>query len=907
MALKETVQNFIREVLGREKGRQENSKVDDMMGKLPSHLSFLVGGGISDIAKYLQMEDDIKSRYMDYEDMDDLPELSAALDIYCLTGDTLVHTLAGPVSIRELAERGGEHLVYSYDVESQSVVVGRAVNARLTIKKAEVWRIVLDNGRVIRATANHPFMMRDGNYTRVDHLKPGDEVMPFSSRLGRAGYLEVFQPGWMVGDTKRWQPNYQIVGRFKYGRGTRRNEHVHHSDFDKLNDVLENIEYLTREQHAAKHSAQGGHAVVWTDGMRKQQALRMRGNQYSKGNVLSSETRARMGAAHRGTVQSEEWVQKRTDVRRIDQPMMMSIRCLAEQGKRPSEISKTVGCSWSTAMRYSRGGGGYNLDRLLVNHRVLRIERAGNEDVYDLEVPQYHNFAVEGIFVHNSDDSTQPQVVSGESLWVEGQNQELVDDLNNMLHQRVGVEDELWGIVRNMNKYGNDFEELLVKDGEGVIGLNFMPTPLVRAIVDRTWTTLGYKYHPEGKFSKTSEEDFKAYLEKRKIAPVGEVIFEDWEVAHFKLGSRRRWDVYGTSVLEAARWIWRRLVLLEDSMLIYRLTRAASRFVFFVDIGDKSGAEAWKHLNNVKNEFKKKKFVNTSGHLDMRYNPLANDEDIFIPVRGGKRSAEIETLQGPIYGAIDDVEYFKDKLYAAIKIPKSYLGFEEDVSAKALLSQEDIRFSRTILRIQREIRNGFRRICKVHLAAKGIDPADVDFDVMMTIPSAIFEQAYLQVLQARAEVADKMKDFVSMPWLLKEIFHFSEAEIAEMERQRAQADADGGPTFDLSNVPSDAGIPVEVPMGSDINQQVLQALKSAGLSTKKIMSDRITLGLAKDKLDKSLRSLYGKQDGKRMEQKMDSLLKHDQGLAKRLDALQSLLTELKHGMAVKKHQEHYTH
>ena len=159
---------------------------------------------------------------------------------------------------------------------------------------------------------------------------------------------------------------------------------------------------------------------------------------------------------------------------------------------------------------------------------------------------------------------------------------------------------------------------------------------------------------------------------------------------------------YGSSVLEAARRIWRQLILIEDAMMVYRVIRAPERRVFYIDVGNVPPEDVANYVEQAKNSLKVNKVVGSSGgNVDLRYNPMAVDEDYFIPVRGGDSGTRIDSLAGgQNTSAIEDVQYIQKKLFAALKIPKAYLGYDEEVGSKATLAQEDIRFSRSIARIQ---------------------------------------------------------------------------------------------------------------------------------------------------------------------------------------------------------------
>ncbi|MEM2174489.1 MAG: portal protein, partial [Candidatus Micrarchaeia archaeon] len=309
----------------------------------------------------------------------------------------------------------------------------------------------------------------------------------------------------------------------------------------------------------------------------------------------------------------------------------------------------------------------------------------------------------------------------------------------------------------------------------------------VKVVVDKKGFPIGYcqSFSP---YRRMTEQEFRSVLEGKTPLSKDEQVFEDWEVVHFKLGGRQRWDIYGVGILEPARWIWRRLMLLEDAILIYRLTRAPARRVFYVDVGNLPPDQALDYLEKVKAMYRKRKFVDpATGRLDFRYNPLSQDEDFFVPVRGGKRTTEIEVLSGMEYTGIEDLEYFRSKLFAALKIPKAYIGYEGEVT-RATLSAEDVRFARTVMRIQREIRLGIRHICNVHLASFGIQPALVDFDVLMQVPSAILELAQVEILKSRAELAEALGNLFPVEWILQNVFHLSDAEIDNLLKALKKAE-----------------------------------------------------------------------------------------------------------------------
>lgn len=387
-----------------------------------------------------------------------------------------------------------------------------------------------------------------------------------------------------------------------------------------------------------------------------------------------------------------------------------------------------------------------------------------------------------------ADDASQPDVRRQRTVWINSENERITEIGDRLFHRTLRMDEEIWDIARQLVKMGNDFEEILVTE-DGVRGLNFLPAEMMRRVEGVRGELFGYVQTLDGKIGYT-EEEHKKLLDRRFSEHFGgqeqesEIGFEHWEIAHFRLRSKQRRSVYGHSVLEPARWIWRRLILLEDSALIYRLQRAPERFAFYVDVGDLPPAEALAWLNRVRQMHRKKKFVNPqTGKLDLKYETLAQDDDFYVPVRKGVEGTRIETLGAPQWQHMDDVNYFRDQLFAAIKIPRAYLGLDEGV-VRAVLSSQDVRFARTVLRVQRELRNGLAKIMRVHLAALNVDPFAYDFDVEMTVPSSIFELAQMEAQNARADLASRMREFVSLHWVLSRIFNFSDDEIEQLIKER---------------------------------------------------------------------------------------------------------------------------
>ena len=234
--------------------------------------------------------------------------------------------------------------------------------------------------------------------------------------------------------------------------------------------------------------------------------------------------------------------------------------------------------------------------------------------------------------------------------------------------------------------------------------------------------------------------------------------------------------------------IFRSLRLAEDAMLVYRLSRAPERRIFYVDVGNLPTSKAEVFMERLKEKFKKEKFYNSNtGNIDARYNPLSADEDFFVPHRNNK-GTKIETLPGAQnLGDIEDVRYFRDKLLAALKIPKDYI-VEKDKSPerKANLSQLDAKFARVITRVQQCIEIGVELLVKRHLILKGIDETYFkDLKIQLPDPSDIFAKRRLELENIKAAVTQAVvgTGLFSKKYIYENLYDMNEAEIDEIEEQ----------------------------------------------------------------------------------------------------------------------------
>jgi len=240
---------------------------------------------------------------------------------------------------------------------------------------------------------------------------------------------------------------------------------------------------------------------------------------------------------------------------------------------------------------------------------------------------------------------------NGNVLHIHSDNTKIKQLLDDLFFDTLNVDFNLTSWVRNLCKYGDHFLFNDVSPEFGVI--NAYPMPISE--VER-------------------EEGFDPndpLAVRFRWVTQGNQVLENWQVSHMRLLGNDAFIPYGSSVLEPARRIWRQLILLEDAMLVYRIVRAPERRVFKIDVGNVPPEEIPAYMERAQSTLKRASITDqTTGRVDLRYNPLSVDEDYFIPVRGSESGTATETLGGgTMAGETNEVEYIQKKLFAALKIP----------------------------------------------------------------------------------------------------------------------------------------------------------------------------------------------------------------------------------------------
>ena len=391
----------------------------------------------------------------------------------------------------------------------------------------------------------------------------------------------------------------------------------------------------------------------------------------------------------------------------------------------------------------------------------------------------------------------------GDVLQIKSSNENVSAILHNLFYDVVNIEFNLWPWVRNLVKYGDFFLALEIAEGKGIINV----TP--------------YSVYNTERLEGTDPMNQNYVKFKVELDRFGKKEYENYEMAHFRLLSDTNFLPYGKAMIENGRRVWKQLSLMEDAMLIHRIMRAPEKRVFKIDIGNINPQEVDNYMQKIINKMKKTPFVDkNSGDYNLKYNIQNLTEDFFLPVRGGDSGTAIENLAGLEYAAVEDIDYLKAKLFAALKVPKAYLSYDENVNGKATLAAEDVRFARTIERIQRTIVSELYKIAIVHLAGQGIDDSEMtNFQLTLTNSSTIYEQEKVNLWSEKVRLATDIKgmNMLSTDWVYHNVFSMSED---EMDMERAKMVLDLKDRFRYNSIEQQGEDPANPPEQQNVEEEI---------------------------------------------------------------------------------------
>lgn len=738
------------------------------------------------------------SRYSEFQNME-----------YCLHGDTKIAIPNGYMTLKELSEKYNEtekFIVYSWDDNNKRVVPAWAKMPRKT-KSDHTWKVTFDSGKTIIGTADHRLMRRDGSYVRIDALQVGDAMMPFKRYDLMAG-----KSNGDTGKGYRWIYNgfkyvreHTVIAEWAY-RPVETNEVVHHKNFIKFDNRPENLAIMDKEEHTRYHVNLCLHNKAFREGNLKTMLennpaerhdinideitewcksnkfnLKLVSEHFNTDpNVIKRRLRRcgftsweKYAKHHNKDYVNESWNNIGSLNPRFRHDFAFVDICnFYNPGVTRKDCERHFGVTLPAISRRLRENGFKNWTDFVKsyeNDKVRSVEYYGIEDVYDITVDEYENFATDSVFSHNCPeiavalDVVADETVGGDdrgkAFHVYSKDPKIKHTLDELYYDIINVEFNLRPWVRNLVKYGDFFLFHEVLPDFGIV--NVAPIPVSE--IER-------------------EEGFDQddpYAVRFKWLTKGNQYLENWQVTHMRVLGNDLFLPYGVSMLEPARRIFRQLTMLEDAMLVYRVVRAPDRRVFYIDVSSVAPNDIPAYMEAAKATLRSTTITDSQfGRGDQRHDPLSLIEDFFIPTRGSDSGTKIDTLAGATNAtATEDIEYIQKKLFAALKVPKPYLNFDENTGAKATLAQEDVRFSRTIGIYQKIILAELNKLAMIHLFAKGFDGEDLtNFELKLSNPSTVALQQRLEIWQTKTDVAAAMKEMelVDHEWIQKNILELTD-------------------------------------------------------------------------------------------------------------------------------------
>ena len=411
-----------------------------------------------------------------------------------------------------------------------------------------------------------------------------------------------------------------------------------------------------------------------------------------------------------------------------------------------------------------------------LNYRYLRTQIYSDYDVMDTDaiIASALDIVAEECTLKND---------LGEVLQIRSSNEDIQKSLYNLFYDVLNIEFNLWAWIRQMCKYGDFFLKLEISEKFGVY--NVLPIAAYHMEREEGFDkenpfAIQFKYSPDGFYTGGS-----GYYNVVGTDPRNQpgIYFDNYEVAHFRLLTDNNYLPYGRAYIEPARRLFKQYTLMEDAMLIHRIVRSPDKRIFYLNVGSIPPNEVENFMQKTISTMKRTPFIDQeTGQYNLKYNQQNLLEDYFIPVRGGDQVTKIDTLPGLQYAGIEDVTYLRDKLFAALRVPKAFMGYEKDLTGKATLAAEDIRFARTIDRIQRITLSELYKIALVHLYTQGYTAEELtNFELHLTTPSIIYDQEKIALLTQKVELAQKIMESKLLPtdWIYDNIFHLSQDQYDE--------------------------------------------------------------------------------------------------------------------------------
>ena len=398
----------------------------------------------------------------------------------------------------------------------------------------------------------------------------------------------------------------------------------------------------------------------------------------------------------------------------------------------------------------------------------------------------------------------------GEVLQIRSSDEDVQKILYNLFYDVLNIEFNLWPWIRNMLKYGDFFLKLEIAEKFGVY--NVIPYNAFHIERQDGYdkdhpNSVRFRFDPDGI---SSPSDYGYYNVPNSGNQANAIFFDNYEMAHFRLLTDTNFLPYGRSYLEPARKLFKQYIMMEDAMLIHRIVRAPEKRIFYINVGNIAPAEVENFMQKTISKMKRTPYIDqNTGDYNLKYNMQNLLEDFYIPVRGNDQATKIDNLAGLQWQGIEDVTYLRDKLFAALKVPKAFMGYEKDLTGKATLAAEDIRFARTIERIQRIVVSELTKIALVHLYSQGYrDESMTNFELSLTTPSIIYDQERVALMKEKVDLAAQMMENKLLPtdWIYENLFHLSEDQYDEYRDLLLQ---DAKRKFRIAQIENEGNDPLE--------------------------------------------------------------------------------------------------
>ena len=749
--------------------------------------------------------------------------------------DSIIPLLDGTeVTIKELSNRvkNGEE-IWSYAIQdgTKAIVPSKIIWCDLTRKDSELIRVTLDDGTYIDTTPVHEYMLRDGSYKRADALTEGQSLMPFYTRKSEkkkdciVGYEKIYNPS-----TTKYKFTHSLVAHecvrdLVYETSIGCQFDTHHNDFNKLNNNPSNLIRMTHSDHFKLHIEHFDKILGSPEVIKK----RMEGiDRYLRSDKRKERLSKEMSGIYPKYFKQYNNSELHTEHNEIRFEKMLTnwnSDEFIEKTKKGMTIVITDECLTyiSNIIKNSENYIGINkLSELLKNddnfiqlfkfNYLLRkdikksinpttlnkvIFRKTNQNYFDFVLSIKPNLILDKAYIkaksiYLGKTKEKPllnhKVVSviklnetSDVYCLEAVGPNGEHDRHNfpVLGKDItGLYSRTSGVFLSNCKYGDNFVFLNIDDNHGILGAKQLPN----YEMERREQTLFDTIVSRNTDDSPSADKVKFYWRGHDVE------FNSWQIAHFRLLGDDRRLPYGTSVLEKARRIWKQLILSEDSMLVYRVTRAPERRVYKIYVGNIDDADVEAYVNTIADRFKRTPIIDPqTGQMDLRFNQLSNDQDYFIPVRTEDAPNPIDTLPGASnLDQIADIEYLRNNLFTALRVPKPFLGFDDTTGEGKNLALQDIRFSRTINRIQQSMLQELNKIAIIHLYLLGFEEDFDNFSLTLNNPSTQAKMLEIENLQTmvtlyKDAVSDAGNGFgaMSMTRAKREILGMSDDEIKQ--------------------------------------------------------------------------------------------------------------------------------